>query len=321
MTDGRYQLIAYLDLLGFSNYYAYIKKIEMAKRDEKTAFAFFNILYRKYIDRLIASVNLVPRNISSDNDEKNILSTLSESIQVLPISDSIIIAVDCESKTIMQAYWLVSFMLLLTLDEMMKADFIQDEIKKLGFSIFNPIRGGMSFGLSETNLTKSPPFIFSVPYNEAYEIEKGKSCWPRITLSDSITQQVKDTYIGKISLSYDAEIKLNYFDPLKFKYFFFAKSKAVNLPNKQDRIALVSKFAQDYKFYVELNAKGAAVLYHDLIKNYDKDGEKRAESLLDKYKKWILYYNDRIRWLIENDTDFNDCHDLLISDEIYNYYI
>lgn len=76
------------------------------------------------------------------------------------------------------------------------------------------------------------------------------------------------------------------------------------------------KFARDYKNYIELNSKEAALLF--------KDGESRCHSSKgfhikpENYAKWIGYYNDRITWLMQNDSDFSGHTDLLIQSDFHS---
>lgn len=318
MNQKNHQLVLFLDLWGFKKLYAFVAR-QKEPTNQETVFLILSHLYQKYIDRLHAKLAETPQRLikgaKTSQKESEAITKIVESMQVSAISDSIIVTLDCTEETLSPAYWIMSFMLLMVTDEVVKLDFMEENIKKLGFLIFMPVRGGIGYGLSLTSLNRNPSYIFSSAYNDAYKLESKQAHWPRVAISDFIAEQVSKTYLGSISISKD-ESGPAYFDPLKFKYYFFGKNEKVVFRRKEDRVSLIEKFARNYKNYIELNSKEAALLF--------KNDESRCHSSKDfhikpeNYAKWISYYNNRITWLTKNDSDFSGHVDLLIRSDFHS---
>lgn len=312
MNKSHKQIVAFLDLLGFSHNYDII---ERQKKDDSKKFASLAIgrLYRFYMDRLQMAItesckemkDFLDRNTEKTFDQEFLDSVLNP--HILTISDSIVIAMDCDDDHVNLAYmFLTNFLLRLT-DETMKSDHMFDELKKYGLSIFNPIRGGLAYDYAELNFHNQTPMIYGIAYNKAYKLE-GAAGWPRIAVDPELSKILLSSEWNVNSLSETSEEGVSvYFDVLKFKYLQMIK-KISNVDGQQQ---LIRDFATRHKKYIELNTRQASMLVkYDYVKR---------EKLYPKYENWISYYNDRMKWLIQNDSNLSQvAASLVIKDDFLN---
>ncbi|GEM_PF-3910304 len=303
------QLVIFLDFWGFKKYYEFISRQRKPESQEYLFKAFFG-LYHGYINRIRGALASLPQVIKEQQNDA--ISDFAKNTQVLAISDSIVITIDCTDQNIGVTFIFACFLLSSAIDESVKTETHIEDFKKFGYLFYLPIRGGISYGYSITNLKSAPPFLFSCAYNDAVALEK-QAGWPRILIDEHLAQTVKSNPITDLAISEDGSDI--FFDPLKFKYQLFLNNPKINFQNKAGRIDFLEKAVLPYKSHIEMCAKEAGIFYKHYIDSYHSDEDCPIDP--QKYKRWIAYYNDRIKWLVANDKDFSERKDLLISDDLW----
>lgn len=307
---GNYkQLAIFLDFWGFKKYYEYISRQKKPESQEHLFKAFF-CLYHGYINRITEALNSLPQLIKEKH--KGTELNFIKNTQILTISDSIVITIDCTDENVGSAFIFASFLLSRVIDESIKTETHIEEFEKFNYLFYLPIRGGMSCGYSITNLKSVPPFLFSCAYNDAVALEK-RAAWPRILIDNRLAQTVKTNPIAELAISEEGTEK--FFDPLKFKYQLFLNNPEMSFKNMEDRIGFLEQVALPYKQHIEMCTKEAGNFYRNHIDTHKSDEGCPVDP--QKYRCWIEYYNDRINWLVNNDKDFTAREDLLISDELW----
>lgn len=293
------QLVAFLDLMGFSHYYDMI--LRQKNEDSKlVASAVIGQLYRSYMSRLKNAISMSYEKMANalNEQDRDLFRKKFDSVlnpHIISFSDSIIIAIDCREDEIVTAYMLLANALLLLCDETMKPDYMPEDLKKYNLSIFCPIRGGISYDYAELSLNERDPMIYGLAFYRAHKIES-KAGWPRIVIDKELSHILSSNRTCIDSLS-DSDIKGEfgtYLDILKMKYKVVI-SRIANIEAKRD---VAQTFANIHKKYIELNARQASMLC--------KYGYTNVKNLKPKYESWIENYNQRIQWGIDNDKDISD---------------
>ena len=310
MSNNSKQLVIFLDFWGFKKYYEYVAIQTKPKSQEYLFKAFFG-LYHGYIARLKSALDSLPQFIKEKHDNSKL--DFLKNTQILTISDSIVITIDCADDSINDAFAFACFLLLRVIDESVKTETHIQDFKKFGHLFYLPIRGGVSYGPSIANLKSAPPFIFSCAYNDAVVLEK-QAAWPRILIDRDLAERIKSNPFYEHSISEDGIDK--YYDFLKFKYQMFLNNMRVSFSKKEDRIRFLEQSAMPYRQHIEMCTKEAGLFYTYYIKKNGSEDDCPVDP--KKYGKWINYYNDRINWLVENDADFKSRNDLLIQNELWS---
>lgn len=319
MPQHKKQLVAFLDLLGFRHYYDII--LNQKKPDSKEhASRVIGHLYQSYMSRLRESISKSYK-IMSKSADKNGLG-LSKEIQdsilnpkIISISDSIILAIDCDESTIVFAYMLLVNALLLLFDETMKPDYMPGELKKYNMSIFCPIRGGISYDYAALDFETKDPMLYGIAFYKAYKLE-AKAGWPRVVLDDELSQILAQnkTCLESLSKTGDPDCPL-YFDVLKMKFESIIKK----FSKIEDKRTLASDFLRKHHMYLILNARQASMLCKYEYTSYKK--------IFPKYEAWAVNYNYHIQQIIEKEKGLAkilnpliiDMNDLLRIFDNYEY--
>lgn len=303
------QLVAYIDLLGFSYFYEAIK-LQKKADSERFAFLAVNELYQSYIGRLKTSIAKAIKDIQDKigqgmDFDSDFLQSISTP-HILAISDSIIIAIDCTEKNVVATYMILANALLMLTEETMKSDYMQDYLKKYNLAIFCPVRGGIAFDYSKVNLTGSSPYLYGPAFYRAYRLEK-KATWPRIAIDPDLNRVLSQNNLTQNSLDDGAEFgEIPFFDIMKFLYTQIIQ----NVSESGTRNDIIEDVAKRFKAYIELNAQHASFL--SILPTHT---HKDTVRLREIYSEWIYYYNKRINWLIQHTTPRSEtAESLLITD-------
>lgn len=298
------QLVAFLDLLGFGERYDLINR-QTIEDTKKYLFHTSHQLYNVYLDRIKAALKIgfvivqeARPELLKDLDE-NFLDSLSNP-HFFPISDCFIIAIDCDDSNVSLAYLVLSNCLAFAIEEIMIFRNFREDVEKMKLPVFNPIRGGISYGFSEINLKYGTLHIYSLPYYEAVCIEKEAS-WPRIGISKHLTKILSPFYRESIA-ECSGKLMGSFFDIAYFKY-----NISQSISNQKEKITFLENFSNIFKNYIIFNAEHCALTLQS------ETNKERRKKLSDKYQSWTEYYNDRVSQLITIDPLFIGRTDLLIE--------
>jgi len=308
MADDK-QLVIFLDFWGFKKYYDFVSRQKKPESQEYLFKAFFG-LYHGYITRIREALNTLPQTFKGKFNGTKL--DFIKKTQILTVSDSIVIAIDCKDENVESAFIFACFLLLRAIDESVKTDSQIEDFEKFGYLFYLPIRGGISYGYSITNLGSSPPFVFSSAYNDAVALEK-RAAWPRILIEEKLAQKLKLNPLAESALN-ENELDI-FFDPLKFKYHCYFNNPKILFENKEARIEFLENSLLPYKRHLEMCTKEGGLLYKHYINEYNCDEGCPVDA--KKYKSWISYYNESVNLLISNDPNFSGRKDLLISEELW----
>jgi len=137
--------------------------------------------------------------------------------------------------------------------------------------------------------------------------------WPRILVCPDLYSKIIDSAMAQRTLSHDG--RYTYFDSLKFKYTMMVANPLINFSTKEDKISLTETLIKPYKSHIKLTTQEAALIYQHHKKQSLDDSYCPIKP--HQYKKWLDFFNARIKWLIENDDDFSGRDELLLPDHFY----
>lgn len=292
------QLVAFIDLLGFQDFYEIIKR-QKTEEGLKMTFRNFDGLYNRYLDMLKECLlgQLASFSGLSFKEKK---FKLGKDFQVLAISDCIIIVFDCNEETLPAYFLELSFVLAMLFQRLANRDFIAEHIQDFHYSLFLPIRGGISYDYSNISFNTQTPYIFSSAYNEAVSIEK-RACWPRV----GISQMLLEKFENKIPFN---EIICREFENDEFPFIdqgAVILAMANRLSPETERNNFIERAVKHFREYIILNIRSCAIIYET------KPNNRKVKNI---YNKWVNFFNNRVSWLLENEMYFATKQELLIND-------
>lgn len=291
MQFPRKQVVLFFDLLGFNDFYKFIAK-QNSIEGQKMAFKVNYLLYKKYLERLKTSVQ---RSIEKAKEYQSIKKEVVESSQIQFLSDSIVVVMDCvDESDLSHVLIILSGALMSLMTEIIKPEIFTEENKQFGFTAIFPIRGAISYGLSEIDFTSNPPIVYGLPYASAYYLEQKIANWQRIIIDPNLNKKISDIEVLRNAFTFNIRDGLYYFDFLKMTYTASLKFKEQN--QKYD---FLKKIFHDYKRHIELNFESSKLTSKN--KSFLKKRKIRS-----KYKYWIKYYNNTIDWIVKTDIGFKE---------------